>query len=217
LDLRKLDDAPVLIASGVPPVSRLAINRGEHSVEREDGCDLPYLSLEWSMHPRIDGVLVDATRARIVNRAWLGAQVQREAGAHGQRVSFSEAHVRVPPDLMDCEDEENCGESVQFGAQGSLLVLVKERMGGDCYQRSCLLFQPSTGMFASPLAPTSWKSAREAAAGPCLFRFDESQTAFLVVHWLCVPHEACRDVGGTALGWLVGREILGEPGLGNFR
>jgi hypothetical protein len=217
IDLRKSSAVPELVARDVPSVNRLQVNRADSSVEREDGCDLPSLSLEWEATPHIEGELVDATSARIVNGAWLSAELHRRSTPAGVRRTFSDSRAPVPQELMDCQDPEQCGATVPFGALGWQLVLVQEQMGGDCYQRACLLFDPASGLFASTLKPHEWRSARDTPRGPCgPFRFDESQTKYLVEDRLCLPGRGCQKLGGTALGWLTSGDTVGEPGLGRF-
>lgn len=97
------------------------------------------------------------------------------------------------------------------------LVLVVEKMGGDCWQRECLLRDPRSGNFATPPTAAAWGEVNSTRKGPCgVYLFDHAQTSYLIDRMLCTPETQCRDLGGLGLGWLVPGDSVGAPGLGNF-
>lgn len=217
LDLRAPKSTPVVIARGIPAVNRFSIEREPSSVETEDGCDLPAIALTWSKSPELEGMLVDGPVGRIENSSWLRAMLDRQARHTGTRRSFSDDRIALPKKLLHCEEPSACASTVAFGGPDQQLVLVRETMGGDCFQRACLVRNRQTGLFASALQLSDWKPATETRPGPCgPFHFDEAQSSFLVGRWLCKSGERCVSLEGTALGWLVPGDSVGEPGLGKF-
>jgi hypothetical protein len=213
LDLRDLPSAPITIASNVPwRVSRLSIEHPSNLAETEDGCDLDALSLEWTPTPKAYVADPNAPQPRIENRAWMEAQRTRPPRATGKRLEFEDARVKLPRALMHCEEPERCGAMVPFGALQ--LVMTAEKMGGDCMHRGCLLLDSATGRFAQPAEVAAWHTLKGAPVGTCgLFMFNRAGTTFLVGNKLCGTGEACRELEGHALGWMVPGDIVGAPGL----
>jgi hypothetical protein len=218
VDLRVPGAAPVVVARGVPAVGHLSISHPPQSAETEDGCDVPYLSLDWAEPAKIEAVLTQAPDLRIENPAWLHAQLARPARVAGKRRAFTSERVRLPPKLLDCEDKQACGASVAFGTRGLSLVRVLEKPGGDCVQRACLLRDPRTRLFATPAQAEVWAPPEITPRGTCgPFLFDETATAYLAGHQLCAPDRGCQDLKGNALGWLVPGDTVGAPGAFDAR
>jgi len=214
IDLREPNAPPIVIARGMPSANHIAIEHGATSVETEDGCDVPGVALEWSATPSIEGENADAPELRIDDGGWLRAQVARTARKTGdRRDEFDSPRVRLPAKLLDCEEKEACGQTLAFGARGLQLVRVLERMGGDCWQRACLLRDPSTDTFASPSHLDTWGAPNATSRGTCgPFLFDQAQTSFLRARQLCGPDGACNDLGGRGVGWRVPGDSVGVAG-----
>jgi hypothetical protein len=215
IDLRVLDTPPVIIALGLSCCGgHLSIIHPSVSARTDDDCDVPSVWLHWDETPTIEATDPDADAAdlRIVNAAWLVSQLTRPARPAGERRRFAEPRVRLPKKRLDCEDQAFCGATVPFGARGLLLVTVLQKMGGDCWQRGCLLRDPRTKLFSTPPDADTWGPADKTNSGTCgIFLFDRTQTSFLVQNQLCVAEHACQDLGGWALGWLVPGDAVGAP------
>lgn len=213
VDLRTRERSPITIASHVPPaVSRLSIAHPSGLTETEDGCDLDQLSVEWSPALKVDVGDPDASPVRIENRTWLEAQRARVPRATGKRREFAGKRVRLPTAVMQCEEPESCGAALPLGSLQ--LVMTLEKMGGDCMQRGCLLFDATTARFAQPPVATVWHAAADAQIGTCgLFRFDHTGANFLVEDKLCALGGACRVLEGRGLGWLDAGDVVGAAGL----
>jgi hypothetical protein len=217
LDVRAPTPAAVEVARGLPVGDRFVVHRGEHAVQTEDGCDLPFVGIEWNARTTIESVLEDAPGLRIENQTWFVSQLGRPAQPDVPRRVFGPPAIALPSGRLDCEDASACATTVPFGRLGYELVLTIEKMGGDCWQRECLLRDQQTGKFATPPRATTWGDASVARTGPCgLYLFDRAQTAYLIDHELCTPAVGCKSLGGRALGWLVPGDQVGMPGLGNF-
>ena len=213
IDLRAPGTPPVTVARGATTVGHFSISRPPNSVETEDGCDVPYISLDWTEKPKVEIFLTEAPNLRIEDAAWLHSQLARPARADGKRQEFSKRRVRLPAKVLDCADKADCGTTVPFGARGLDLVRVLDKPGGDCIERACLLRDRRTHLFASPLQTEVWGSAETTRKGTCgLFLFDQAGTAFLVGNHLCLPGHPCEDLGAHALGWLVPGDTVGAPG-----
>jgi hypothetical protein len=212
-DLRKPGSAPVAIARGAPAVGHLSIVHPPSSVETEDGCDVPYLSLDWTETPKVEAFLTEAPGLHIEDAGWLRAQLARPSRAVAERRDFSKPVVRVPPKLLDCESKQACGQTVPIGAGGLSLVRVLEKPGGDCIQRACLLWDPRARLFASVPKIETWGAADATAKGTCgPLMLDKTRASFLVEHYLCSIGHGCEDLKVRALGWLVPGERAGAPG-----
>ncbi len=217
VDLRKPGAPAIWLGHGMPDEHRLSVERGMEVVAPNDGCDLPFVALEWSESPALTAYLTEAPPLGIDNQAWFAAELERPARARTKKQGFIGAAVRLPKKLTGCDLPQACGKSAPFGADGKQLVLVVERTGGDCVVRACLLYDPSSRLFATPPKARKWAAAQETAPGTCgPYLFDASKSAFLVDHRLCTLEQGCRDLGGEALGWLIPGAKVGEPGTGNF-
>lgn len=216
LDLRR-EGAPVhTIARGMPDEHRLWIARGSEIIDPNDGCDLSYVSLDWTEQPKLEPILTDAPNLRLDDGGWLAAELERAARPVVVKQGFFGKAVRLPRRVMECEDPADCGKTGPFGG-GFLLVLVRDALGGDCVERACLAFDPKTKRFATPPKIAAWGSAQQTPPGTCgPYLFDERRRFFLVDHRLCELGQGCSDVGGEALGWLVPGESVGSPGTGEF-
>jgi hypothetical protein len=217
VDLRKPDFPVFSLGHGMPDENRLNIERGSVMASTADACDLPFVALEWTESPELKAYITDAPGLGIDNQAWFAAELTRPTRGRAKRQSFSGARVRLPKKVLSCDLPDACGKTAPFGVSGKQLMLVIERTGGDCLERGCLLYDPSTSLFATPPKATTWAGAKQTAPGSCgPYLFDASKSAFLVDHRLCTFEQGCRDLGGHALGWLVPGENVGEPGTGNF-
>lgn len=213
LDLREPGGAPVVIARDMPDAARLAVKRAAKSVASEDGCDAATAVLHWDAHPSVEALSTDPTEVQIEGRAWLQAQLERPSRAVPERRDFSEERLRLPKQLLDCEDAATCATTAAFGTRPWQLVLVMDKAGGDCWNRGCLLYDPGSKLYASPLERDRWGSATQAKRGPCgLYYFNEAQSSFLVGSSLCSTQGACQKLNGVALGWLEPGDTVGAVG-----
>ena len=214
IDLRETEPARTLIASSIPDVSRLEILQANRSVRIQETCEGPTLSLHWNEHPSVDAYDGDISQTRIDGSSWLQAQKARPARVVGATRSFEEGkRVRLPRGLLDCEIPEVCAASVPFGVGDLQLVLVLDKSGGDCWNRGCLLRDPQTNRYASPVDRDGWGRAEKTKRGPCgLYFFNQQKTAFLVGTRLCLVETGCTELGGAALGWLNPGDTVGAVG-----
>jgi hypothetical protein len=158
-------------------------------------------------------VLEPTPGMHIEHAAWLQANLNRPARTIAERREFGERHVHVPRQLLHCEDPEQCGSAIGFGAQSVDLIRVTETMGGDCWHRSCLLRDANTGRFATPPEASSWGAAATTKSGSCgIFLFDKDESRVLLESRLCVQNQGCEELGGTAIGWRVPGDRVGAPG-----
>jgi hypothetical protein len=214
IDLRAPGAPAVVIARGMACCGgHLSIIHPDAPVSTDDDCDVPSVWLHWNEKPTIEAIDSDGPELRIVNGAWLRSQLGRPVRSVGERRDFGDPRIHLPHDLLDCEDEELCGTTVPFGARGLQVVTVLQKMGGDCWQRACLLRDPRTKLFATPPNADRWGPASKTKIGSCgRFMFDRTQTTFLLQNQLCVPEHPCEELGGWALGWLVPGDTVGAPG-----
>lgn len=255
-DLRSPAEAsePKWLASGLPHSPTLLVRRRKtpsapaQFVRSPSNCEPRNLiSIHLDRNPLITSASEPQQQVtlRPGARAWLLAQLDRPSApgrmehaaaaapttepsqptAHG--FSLSDQSVNLPPGWQRCDDAERCGLSVPFGQSGYRLVLVSDRLGADCWRRSCLLFDPDSQRFASPplmrdqttlkgsLAelPRRWSSAVEAQPGSCgPYFFDRTGRRFLAGRFLCELQGRCRPLSGQAIGWLEPGLVVGEPG-----
>jgi hypothetical protein len=185
--------------------------------------DKPVLRLVASEKPR--PFLADGLR-------WLKAQARRSRtrpSISERRLGFplNASRVSLPKSWAGCDDKQRCGRAAPFGSSHLQLVLVSDKQGADCWQRSCLLFNPDTREFSSPPViensetldlstaprPARWTSANDARPGICgPYYFDASGTSFLVRNYLCSVNGECQDLGAAGIGWLEPGAVIGEPG-----
>lgn len=161
--------------------------------------------------------------------SWLTAQRSRKASQPASEEGFGvdARRIALPSSWTRCEDPSRCGLSAPFGSSGTLLVLVRDQFGADCWHRSCLLFDPGPARFASPpvaedeatgrlstlAGPMRWGAAEDVTPGVCgPYRFDVSGSRFLVRRFHCQLGSTCQEVGGETVGWLVPGAVVGEPG-----
>jgi hypothetical protein len=216
VDLRKADAPEVSIAEGMPDEDRWFITRGRVLIAPEDGCDLPYISFQWSATPELKPVLTEAPDLRISNQAWLSAELARPTRPVGRRQLFTGKRLSLAKKLLACEDPSECGKTASFSTDKEL-VLVRDQTGGDCVERACLLHDPATNQFATPPKAEKWGPAKTTAPGPCgIYEFEQTKSSFLLDHRLCNLDRGCTDLGGEALGWLVAGERVGASGTGDF-
>lgn len=217
LDLRRPQPEVVAVARGLPTVNRFSIERGDHLIETEDGCDLPTVDLDWTDEPEIASELAESSGLRIVATNWLQTELGRRTRAPVERREFADQRVRLPRKRLDCEDPSACGSTIAFGHAETDLVLVQEKMGGDCLQRACLIRDRQTDRYGTPPRPGSWSQPQDAASGSCgPYLFDAAGENFLFGRWLCERAGTCIELSGRALGWTHPGPIIGAPGLGNF-
>lgn len=216
LDLRSPSLATVPIANQLS-ISRLEIARDDdHGVLLEDNCDVPFLTLEWTEKPRFDGFIDDEEPVfDPEGLRWLAAERTRPFRPQPapERHKFAEPVLPLPAARLDCEDPKACARRVNFGAFGLDLVIVQDRLGGDCWVKGCVLYDPVAEQFATPPRPENFGPLTETALGPCgVYRFNPSGTAFLLDDLLCVKDRGCEKVGREVLGWRVPGAWVGEAG-----
>jgi hypothetical protein len=235
IDLQPVSE-PQLLAKDVPSVAAFWVewpaDDAAQFVRRETGCgeDPDAVELHMGSTPKLR--TADSGRRLALlpqGLRWLKAQARRKGKPlHAMQDFDSDApHVALPANWSGCDEQDNCGLSRSFGSGSLRLVLVKERLSGDCAHRSCLLFNNETRQFASPpvlvraedgalsLAPVPvrWTSAEQAVPGSCgPYLFDQQGTRFLVRSFLCTLNDACHDLGGEGIGWLQPGVVVGGPG-----
>lgn len=213
VDLREPGSAPILIASAIPDVSKLQIDREERSVGTEDTCEGPALTLRWNASPSVEAYDGDISETVIDGRPWLQQQMARSARAIGAKRELNGKRLRLPRKVTDCEMPEECAVTAEFGERDLQLVLVLDKGGGDCWNRGCLLRDPHTDRYASPPDRELWGPVEQAKPGACgLYYFNQQKSAFLVGSRLCLAGAACTALDGEALGWLNAGDIVGAVG-----
>jgi hypothetical protein len=221
VDLRRPEAEPILIVREWQGTSRLTIHHPASSLSNNETCDVgDGASLEWDEDPRLERMDERTLELPLESREWLRAELHRVARDISESVTFSTSDERsrlaLPPGVARCEDPDECGRAVPFGASGLQLVLAVT-MTGDCWHPYCLFHDPSSGQWSSPLLGERWKGAAGNTAGPCgNYAFDRAATSFLIDGRLCGPDERCNDIGGRALGWRHPGPIVGAPSDGSM-
>lgn len=232
---------PIPLATGLTGAGGIWVEwpaaRASQYVREETGCEATSDAVEVKMrsNPALRLVATDERRSFLAaGLRWLRAQTRRaassrSAGSRPRAPGFpSDAHqVTLPKQWAGCDEVERCGRAVSFGSSRLQLVLVGDKFGADCWQRSCLLFNPDTKAFASPPViadvktgelstaplPMRWSAASDARPGVCgPYYFDVSGTAFLVGSFFCTVDGECQALGGEGIGWLEPGAVVGEPG-----
>jgi hypothetical protein len=214
-DLRKPADAPVVIVRDMQDMIDVNVARAQHIVSAEDGCEGPYADLQWSATPKIEPYLSEVEHEFVIDgRSWLQEQLTRTERPVLRRSGFdTQKRLRLQKKIMRCDMDDVCGSTVAFGDTGAQLVVIHTVTGGDCFTQSCLLHDPRSKRFASPLHATEWGPAAAALRGPCgIYRFDQSKAQYLVGSWLCRVDGGCQHIDGTALGWLEPGAEVGDVG-----
>lgn len=213
LDLRARSFEPIEVVRGVPEVSVLSIHRANSSVSTNEACQGPSFTLLWNEAPSFEAYDRDVTDTSITGRSWLQTQLNRPERAIGARRDFEGERVRLPRKLLDCEEPSSCATTAKFGGRDLELVLVRDKAGGDCWNRACIVRDPRTNRYASPPDLQHWTTAAKAKPGPCgLYYFDQAQRSYLIGNRLCFGEPTCQDLEGEALGWLQGGDIVGDIG-----
>ena len=109
----------------------------------------------------------DQTKAikkiKLVGKSWLGKQKKRVARAVP---TFDPKgltpKVTIPEESCGGQDNMECGETFGFGATPHLLAVTESTCGDACHT-ACILHDPATGKFASPMVTSSWGAAAAAA------------------------------------------------------
>lgn len=239
-DLRT-EAPPIPLATGLKGAGGIWVEWPSASasqyVREETGCETTSDAVEVQMRSKPALRLVEADARRPFLAAglrWLKAQARRAVSprpttSRPRETGFpSDAHrVTLPREWAGCDDEKRCGLSVSFGLSRLQLVLVGDKFGADCWQRSCLLFNPETQTYASPPViadaetgdlstaphPMRWSTLRGARPGVCgPYYFDVIGTTFLVRSYFCTLNEGCQQLGGEGIGWLDPGAVVGEPG-----
>jgi hypothetical protein len=236
-DLRT-DSPPIPLATGLEEVGSIWVEwpepNGSEHVREENACEsFDAVEIKMRAKPALRLIASNEPRPLLTNGlSWLKAQAGRSRtrpSISQRRVGFplNASRVSLPKQWVGCEDEQRCGRSAPFGSSHLQLVLVADKHGADCWQRSCLLFNPDTREFSSPPViensetldlstaplPARWTSASEARPGICgPYYFDATGTAFLVRNYLCSVNGECQDLGATGIGWLEPGLVIGEPG-----
>lgn len=207
--------APLVIATGLPPHVEIQVQRGQHQVMPMDACDVaPIVVLHWTSAPWIEADHGQPLTG-LAGSSWLAREIQRPVRQSGEQRWFhpSAAHVALPLERARCEDARWCGASLDYGATGLRLVLTEQSEGSDCRQFGCLLFDPTSGGFATPPQSPRWGSAPDMPSGSCgPYRFDSGGRVFLVDDLLCAVGGECEALGGVGIGWLAPGLVVGAPG-----
>ncbi len=218
-DLRKPAAVPVTIARGFEGPARLQVTHGESFLLPDDGCDLPFVELDWTEAPTIQGIIEELPALELTSARWLSTELNRSRRpvSPGRMSEFdlraSTERVRLPKKLLSCEEPSTCGAAVRFGKLPMQLVLVSDHMGGDCWERACILREAESGRVAAPPLAQQWTSVQAVTPGPCgPYQFDADGTSFLDERSLCAPATGCKDIGGRALGWRNPGPTVGIPG-----
>jgi hypothetical protein len=192
----------------------LDIGRGDSVVSTNEACQAPSFTLLWKDPPGFEAYDADTDDTRITGRSWLQVNLNRPAREVGVAHPFEYGkRVRLARKLLDCEDPDSCGTTAKLGKDGLELVLVRDKSGGDCWTRACIVRDPRTNRYASPPNLKAWTTAAKAKPGPCgLYYFDRSQKSFLVGNRLCVEGSPCQKLNGQALGWLQPGDVAGDIG-----
>jgi hypothetical protein len=215
VDLRQPGAAPVVIARDWVGTSELSIRHPASSLSNNETCDVgDATSLIWDENPKLERIDEQPRELQLDATDWLRAELHRAArepsddGASSLR--SEQPRVQLPAGAR-CDDPDECGRAVTFDASGLQLVLALTLLG-DCWHPYCLLHDPTTGAWSSPLLGDRWRGAAGDRAGPCgMYAFDRSGTSFLIGDRLCGPDERCQDLGGEALGWRNPGRNVGAP------
>jgi hypothetical protein len=223
IDLREAAPTVVAVASGLPTLAPIEITmtgqggEGDYTVERPSSCDVgARIELKWATPPELFVTSEEMNTPTLVGRPWLVANIHREKRPASRLVEFLTAEepqrVRLPKTLARCDDPDDCGMGLQFGATGWVLVLVHATGGGDCQHSSCLLYDRRTKTFASPRAPTNWRPPGKIAPTSCgPFRFDAAGSNYLSKSAVCSPRNGCTELDGEAIDWIDRGAWVGVP------
>jgi hypothetical protein len=148
--------------------------------------------------------------ATFIDRAWLEAQKIRAVNEQPPPAWMTPSRKVTLPKEIDCKDEA-CGTAVPFGASGSELVLTGFDLGGDCRHFACHV-RTSDGKLSAPPGAATEDEAGSLAAGSCgPFDFEDGGKQYLAGDEVCAVGGGCRALGGAALGWLSGGNLVGPP------
>jgi hypothetical protein len=214
IDTRGLPDGPaepVLIASGVPVVGDLSVERdGERFSEPDDPGDAEDLRLHWDDEAWLDGGQARRRFPARDGQAWLARERRRPLRAvpRLQRFEANGLHVELPPGRAQCDDAQICGAALPFGPRGWRLLVANESEDGDYPEYGCLLHDPKARAFSTPPEGRPWGPAADTTSGSCgPFPFDSSGATYLASDLVCRVGEVCTSLGeGVAIAWL-------EPGV----
>ncbi|HEY2899720.1 MAG TPA: hypothetical protein VGL59_04015 [Polyangia bacterium] len=224
-DLRQAKPKAVPVIAKMSDEGDFSIEmKGDRILSRPGVCVVSgSTELKWQSPPAVKILGFDEgerPNPRLVGTAWLIREIDRPR----REVSITRADlpliggkpsVVLPARVGKCDDSNECGTAVPFGATGWELIFAGESGGEDCHHFRCLLRDPAANKFGKPPLPLKWDGAPKAAhLGECgLYRFDSSGKWFAIGGKLCAPGGPCNDIGdATPLGWLDGERDIGTSG-----
>jgi hypothetical protein len=216
VDLRRPGTDPIVIARDWQRTSRLSISHPASSLSDNETCDVgDATSLTWDENPKLERIDEQDVELRLESKDWLRAELHRPSRTVMDEAAFSlryeQPRVQLPADIAHCEDPDECGRTVAFGASGLQLVLAVT-LTGDCWHPYCLFHDPKSGVWTSPVLGDRWQGSAGGQAGPCGdYAFDRTGRSFLLGDRLCEIGGGCQDLGGDALGWRNPGSSVGAP------
>jgi hypothetical protein len=219
IDLRDPKRKPIVIAKKMPEGGGWAVvmpGKGGATYNTDYVAVFPLLDVKsGKFKPGMgayEGVDPDSEKAakkaikkiKIVGKAWLGKLKKRAARDVPAPADKAGPQVELPDTIeTSCDDAEECGSSVTFGATPYLLVTVEHSCGDACYT-SCVLYDPKTKKLASPTTSSPW--AASADPGPCWDYAHAADGAWLNGAMRCTADGkgvTCADATPwTHFGWL---------------
>ena len=225
VDLRQAKPVAIPIARGLPPDAGFVVSvddggDGLRSVFRQPGCERDMVvNLQWLSVPSLE--LIDKPRGKgtftKAGKEWLRANRERGGERRLDLADFAgsgePSKVTLPPKVAHCFRPGDCGHWLPFGPGGWRLVLTGMQAKDRCHLHQCLIFDPKTNNFASPVEPKKWGKADEVQQGSCgPFEFDQAGHFYLSGSKACSVQGGCTDLGGEAIGWMKPGAMVGEPG-----
>jgi hypothetical protein len=221
IDLRAATPAPILIAKKMP-FGAFAIEGVSNAAFDTDYAGIyPVLDIGtkttvgtgsgaygniWNENDRADKKAIK--KIQIVGKKWLKAQRKRKPNGAAQvsRLwpSF-DATVTLPAGEWMCDGGGlGCGDAGQFGTTGYQLVVMESSCGDAC-GASCVLYDPRTGLWASPLEEQSSWSTTIGKPGDCWGYGLRDDGAYFLGSQRCTITDEVRCVqapGWSYFGWV---------------
>ncbi|HTJ46628.1 MAG TPA: hypothetical protein VL463_31195 [Kofleriaceae bacterium] len=178
IDLRDAAKKPVVIAKKVPTDSWAVsgLSEAQHNTDYTNIFTIihldkkPYAEAGQGAYMEVDGesdarLTKKVDKVKIVGTKWVKAQLGRIAVEEPkERAEPPKVAIKVSPD--DCEDEEICGTAQWLGGSPYQLLIVEHTCGDACHQ-ACVLYDPKSKQFASPLTAATWGALDKAEKGGC--------------------------------------------------
>jgi hypothetical protein len=219
IDLRDPKRNPIVIAKKMPEGGGWAVvmpGKGGATFNTDYVAVFPLLDVKTGKFKpgmgAYEGVDPDSEKAakkaikkiKLVGKAWLGKLKKRAPRDVPAADGRAGPKVDLPATIdTSCDDAEECGSSVTFGATPYLLVTTEHSCGDACYT-SCVLYDPTSKKFASPTTSSAW--AASADPGACWEYAHASDGAWLNGAMRCVADGKgvrCTDATPwTYFGWL---------------